>query len=79
MVLDVVNRVLNGRDLLGLLIGNLGLEFVFERHHQLYGVKRIGSQIIDELRLCLDLGFVDTQLFSHNLFNALFDVFHSDS
>src|SRR5689334_23191252 len=33
--LDVVDGLLDGRDLLRFLVGNLGLELLLERHHQL--------------------------------------------
>ena len=64
---DVVDRLLNGGDLLGLIIRNLGLEFLFERHHQFNGIQRIRAQIINERRLVLDVGLVDAELFGDDL------------
>ena len=43
--LDVVDRLLHGGDLLGFLVGDLGLELVFERHHELHGVERVGAEV----------------------------------
>src|SRR3989441_7341703 len=74
--LDVVDGLLHGGDLLGFLVGNLGLELLLERHHQLDGVERVRPQVIDERRLVLDLGFVDSELLGDDLLDALFDVFH---
>ena len=35
----VIDGLLHGRDLLGVLVGDLGLEFFFQRHDELYGVQ----------------------------------------
>src|SRR6267142_1972752 len=74
--LDVVDGLLDGGDLLGFLVGNLGLELLLERHHQLDGVERVRAQVIDERRLVLDFGFVASELLGDDLLDALFDVFH---
>src|SRR2546422_533011 len=47
-----------------------------ERQHQLDGVERVRAQVIDERRLVLDLGLVDSELLGDDLLDALFDVFH---
>ena len=46
---DEVDRLLDGRDLLGFLVGNLDAEFLFESHHELDGVERVGAEVIDDL------------------------------
>src|SRR6185312_3324713 len=46
--LDVVDGLLHGGDLLGILVGNLGLELFLKRHHQFHRVQRIRAQIIHE-------------------------------
>src|SRR6185312_4157066 len=74
---DVVDRLLHRGDLLGVVIGNLGFEFLFERHHELDGVERIGAEIVDERRFVLDLGLVDAQLLCNDFLDALFDVIHA--
>src|SRR5690606_27050680 len=76
--IDVVNRLLHGGDLFGLFVGDLGLEFIFERHDQLNHIERIGTEVVKEGGLVLDLGFVDAKLFSDDLLDALFDAFHAD-
>src|SRR6516162_1252929 len=45
VLLDVVDRVLHGLDLLSILIRNLQVEGLFELHHKLDYVKRVGAQI----------------------------------
>src|SRR5216110_3001099 len=57
--LDVVDGLLDGGDLLGFLVRDLGLELFLERHDQLDGVERISTEVVDERGLVLDLGLVD--------------------
>src|SRR6478735_8836868 len=74
---DVIDCLLHRRDLFGVVIGNLGFEFLLERHHELDRVERIGSQVVDERRFILDLGLVDTELLRDDFLDALFEVFHA--
>ena len=53
--LDVVDRVPDGPDLLGVLVGDLDLELLLERQHQLDDGQRVGPQVVDERGLGLDL------------------------
>src|SRR3954447_23517492 len=57
LCLNVVDGVLDGRDLFGVLVGNIEVETFLERHHQLDNIKRVGAEIIDEtgggINLCL--------------------------
>ena len=51
--LDVVNRVLNGLDALGILIRNLewsvvATEFLFDSHDQFHHVKRVSIEVLGE-------------------------------
>src|SRR5262249_36533596 len=74
--LDVVDRLLHGRDLLGFLVRDLALEFFLERHHQLDGIQRVGAQIVHERRVRRDFVFFDAQLFDYDLLDAFFDGAH---
>src|SRR5215813_6750700 len=74
--LDVIDRLLHGGDLLGFLVGDLGIELLLERHHQLHGVERVRAQVVDERGVVLDLGLVHAELLGDDLLDALFDVFH---
>src|SRR5271165_1162192 len=64
---DVVHRVLHGADFLRLLVGNLDLESLFERHDQLDRVERIGAEVVHERSFGCHLALVDPQLL-HNDF-----------
>ena len=62
MLLDVVDRILYGADLLGVFVGNIDFKCFFERKHELDQAKRIGPEIVDEARLGLDVLLVDVEL-----------------
>src|SRR3954470_16005335 len=62
VLVDEVDRVLDGLDVLGFLVGDLDLELLFHRHHQLDDVERIGAQVLDEGGLRLDLVLADPEL-----------------
>src|SRR5688572_22777099 len=76
MVLDVVDGLLDGGDLLRLLVGDLGLELLLEGHHQLHRVERVGTEVVDERGLGLDFTLVDAELLGDDFLDALFYVFH---
>src|SRR3546814_8696457 len=59
--LDVVDRLLHRSDLLGFLVGDLALEFFFERHHQFDGVERVGTEVVDEGSAVADLFFLRSE------------------
>src|SRR5262245_169993 len=71
--LDVGDRIPHGGDLLGILVGNLEVEFLLERHHELHGVQRVRSQILDELRVGVDLVLLDPELLADDLLHPLLD------
>ncbi len=44
------------------LVGNLGLEFFFERHDQFHGIERVSAEIVNERSVVLDFVRFDPQL-----------------
>src|SRR6185312_1423000 len=56
---DVVDGVFYGADLLGILIGDLDVEGLFECHYQFNRVERIGAEVIHERSVWSNFGFVD--------------------
>ncbi|CAJ0907111.1 protein of unknown function [Alcaligenes faecalis subsp. faecalis] len=77
--IDVVHSLLDRRDFLSFFVWYFGFEFVFERHHELDHVERVGTEVVEKRRFVFDLGFVNAKLFSDDLLDALFDAFHADS
>src|ERR1700682_2926526 len=65
--LDVIHRVFNRRDLLGILIGNVDVEGFLERHHEFDDVQRIRAEIAHEGGGVVDLVLVHSKLFHNNL------------
>src|SRR6185437_7878179 len=74
--LDVIDRLLDGGDLLGFLVRNFGFEFLFECHHQFDRIQRVRAQVVDERGVWRDVLFLDSQLIDHDLLDALFDAAH---
>src|SRR6202011_3128978 len=71
VLVQIVHSVLHGTDFFGVLVADLDVELFFQRHDQLDQVKRIGVQVIDEVRLWSHLFFADAQLFGDDFFQAL--------
>jgi hypothetical protein len=55
VLVDIVGSVLDGADLLRVLVRDLGPELFLEAHDQLHEVERVRVQVVDERRLRLDL------------------------
>lgn len=51
LAFDVLDRIADGGQLLGVFIRNLGAEFFFQRHHELDLIEGVGAEIFDELSL----------------------------
>ena len=70
--LDVVDRLADGLDLLGLFVGDGDLELLFQLHHQLDDVERVGADVLDEGGRVGDLLLVHAEVFADDLDDALF-------
>src|ERR1700691_1031850 len=75
-LVDVINRLVDGRDLLGILIRDLDLELLFQSHHQLDRIQRVRSQIINERGIVGDLLLLDAQLLGNDCLDLLFNRAH---
>jgi hypothetical protein len=74
---DVVNGSLDSGDLFGLLVRDFGLEFLFQSHHELDGIKGIGTQVLDEGSATGDFLFLDAKLLGNDFLDAFFDGAHT--
>src|SRR5271170_5026240 len=72
--LDVGDDVLDGADFLGVLIGDLDVELLFQRHHQLDDIERVGAEVLDERGLRSYFIGGHAQLLADFLANLRFDV-----
>src|ERR1035441_6202840 len=73
LVLDVIDGVFHGGDLLGVFIGDVDIESLFERHHQLHDIQRVRTKIIHEGGRIIYLTFVHPQLLDDDLLHSLFN------
>src|SRR6266550_3566758 len=67
VLVDVVDGVLNGADLLRVLVRDLRPELLFETHDEFHEIERVGIQVIDERCLRLDLILVGAELLDDDL------------
>src|SRR3990170_5676166 len=76
VLVDIVDRVLDRRDLLGGVVRNLDPELFLERHHQLDDVEAVGAQIVDEAGFLGDLLRGDTEMFDDDLLHPIGSLAH---
>src|SRR5579883_3339906 len=75
-LVDVLDRLVNRGDLLGILVRNLDLELLLESHHELDRVERVGSQIVHEGGVIGHLLLLDAKLLGHDGFDLLLNCAH---
>src|SRR5437867_7663305 len=78
VLVDVSDRVADRRDLLRVLVADLEVELLLERHDELDRVERVRAQIVDERRGRHDLFRVHAKLFDNDSPDLFLDV-HLDS
>ena len=69
MLLDVLDGVTYGSDLLSVLIRDLDIESLLELHDQLYGVELVCAQVVGEACFGYYLRLLDTQFVDDDLDN----------
>src|SRR6202167_1796697 len=74
--IDVIDGLLDARDLLRVLVRYLRLELFFERHHQLDRVQRVCAEVVNERGVIGYFFFFHAQLFGHDLLNLLLNSTH---
>src|SRR6266853_1330827 len=67
--LDVFDRFLDARDLLGILVWNLDAELLLERHDKFHGVERVGAKVVDERGVRRHFFFVNAELLHDDAFD----------
>ena len=75
-LVDIVNGVLHGADLLRVFVRDLDFEGFFERHHQFDGVQRVGAQVVHERGVGGHFAFVHSQLLDNDLLNLFVNGCH---
>ena len=71
VLVDILDRVADGGDLLGGVVRDFYPEFLFERHDELDDVETVRAEIVDEARVFGDLVPLDAEMFDDNLLNPI--------
>src|SRR5689334_6146831 len=76
LLVEVVHRVPDGAELLGIFVGDVDVELLLERHHELDRVRAVGAEVLHEAGLAGELLALDAQLLDDDVLDLLFDVAH---
>src|SRR5690349_10050252 len=76
LLVEVVHGVTDGAELLGVLVGDVDVELLLERHHELHRVQAVGAEVLHEAGLAGELLTLDAQLLDDDVLDLLFDVAH---
>src|SRR6267143_3306270 len=73
---DVLHGIRNGANLLRILVRDFNIEGLFEGHHELDGIERIGAQVVHERSAGRDFALVHTELLDNNPFHFFINGCH---
>src|SRR5947208_1500759 len=73
VVLDVLDGVATGHDLLGVLVRDLDVEVLLQGHDELDGIEGVGAQVFDELRGRSDVVLLHPELLDDDLLHLILD------
>src|SRR5713226_9458917 len=76
LLVQVLQRLSHGSQLLGFLVRNIDVEFLLEGHYQLHRVEAIRAQVLHEARFGGELVALDPQLLDDDVFDLLFELLH---
>src|SRR6476646_9151985 len=76
LLVEVVHGVADGPELLGILIRNVDVELLLERHDELDRVQAVGAEVFHEAGLAGELFPLHAQLLDDDVLDLLFDVAH---
>src|SRR6056297_466466 len=74
LVLQIVDGVSDGRDLLGLLVGNRQVELLLKLHDEFDGVERVSAQVVREGSVGSHVRLVDAEFLHDDRLDACFDI-----
>src|SRR6185369_16206909 len=74
--IDIVDCLLDGSDLFGFFVWNLGLEFLFEGHDELDGIQGVRAQVVHERGVVLDLVRLEAELLGNDSSDLFFHTAH---
>src|ERR1700734_3123371 len=76
VLFEELDRVADGQNGFGRVIGNLATKFLFEGHDEFDRIEAIGAEIIDEAGVIRDLVGLDAQMLHDDLLYPLANITH---
>src|SRR6266849_3247149 len=76
LLVQVLQRLSHGSQLLGFLVRNIDVEFLLEGHYQLHRVEAIRAQVLHEARFGGELVALDPKLLDDDVFDLLLELLH---
>src|SRR6478672_5006755 len=76
LLVEVVHGIPHRAELLRVLVRDVDVELLLERHHELHRVQAVGAEILHEAGLAGELLALDAQLLDDDVLDLLFDVAH---
>src|SRR6185436_13699764 len=76
LVVEVGHRRPDGTELLRLLVRDVDVELLLERHDQLDRVETVGAQVFHEARVVGELVALHAKLFDDNVFHFFLELLH---
>src|SRR5690606_737772 len=76
LLVQVLERIADGTELLSLLVGDVDVELLLECHHQLDGIERVGAEVFHEGRLVGQLLALDAEFLDDDVLDLLVHVAH---
>jgi len=76
VLLEKLDRIADGQDVLGSIVRDLAPELLLERHHQFDRIKAVSAEIVDKAGVLRDLVGLDAKMLNHDLLHALCDIAH---
>ncbi len=73
---EVGDEVADGLNLCGIVVGNGDLKGIFDFRNQLDGVEAVDIQIVEEVGIVSDLGFVEAEVIGQEFAEFDTDVVH---
>src|SRR5205085_5071350 len=62
LVVEILDRIADGPELLGILVGNVDVELLLKLHDQLHDVEAVRTEVLDEARVIGKLLALDAEL-----------------
>src|ERR1041385_6436519 len=76
LLVEILHRIADGAKLLRLFIGDVDVELLLERHHELDGVEAVGAEVLHETGLGQELFPLDAEFLDDDILDLLLGSAH---